>query len=73
MEIAKATEGKYFRATNNAKLRAIYKEIDKMEKSKIDVTEFRRKKEEFLPLVLIAFILLGVEMLLRYLYLKNIP
>jgi len=73
IEIAKATDGKYFRATNNAKLRAIYKEIDKLEKSKIDVTEFRKKKEEFLPLVLLAFILLGVEMLLRYLYLKNIP
>ncbi len=73
IEIAKATDGKYFRATNNAKLRAIYKEIDKMEKSKIDVTEFRKKKEEFLPFVLVAFILLGIEMLLRYVYLKNIP
>jgi Ca-activated chloride channel family protein len=73
MEIAKGTDGKYFRATNNAKLRAIYQEIDKMEKSKIDVTEFRKKKEEFLPLVLIAFIIIGLEMLLRYLYLKNIP
>ena len=73
MEIAKMTDGKYFRATNNAKLRAIYQEIDKMEKSKIDVTEFRKKKEEFLPLVLLAFILLGLETLLRYLYLKNIP
>ena len=60
IEIAKATDGKYFRATNNAKLRAIYKEIDKMEKSKIDVTEFRKKKEEFLPFVLVAFILLGI-------------
>ncbi|MEI7723848.1 MAG: VWA domain-containing protein [Bacteroidota bacterium] len=73
MEIAKGTDGRYFRATNNAKLRAIYQEIDKMEKSKIDVTEFRKKKEEFLPLVLLAFILIGLEMLLRYLYLKNIP
>ena len=73
MEIAKATDGKYFRATNNAKLRSIYKEIDKMEKSKIDVTEFRKRKEEFLPLVLFAFILLGCELMLRYLYLKNIP
>jgi Ca-activated chloride channel family protein len=73
MEIAKGTDGKYFRATNNAKLRSIYQEIDKMEKSKIDVTEFRKKKEEFLPLVLLAFIFIGLEMLLRYLYLKNIP
>lgn len=72
-EIAKGTDGKYFRATNNAKLRSIYQEIDKMEKSKIDVTEFRKKKEEFPPLVLLAFIFLVLELLLRYLYLKNIP
>jgi Ca-activated chloride channel family protein len=72
-EIASGTDGRYFRATNNSKLRAIYQEIDKMEKSKIDVTEFRKKKEEFLPLVLAAFLLIGLEMLLRYLYLKNIP
>ncbi len=72
-EIARMTDGKYFRATNNAKLRNIYQEIDKMEKSKIDVTEFRKKKEEYLPLVLLAFIFLGIEMLLRYVYLKNIP
>jgi len=72
-EIARVTDGKYFRATNNAKLRAIYQEIDKLEKSKIDVTEFRKKKEEFVPLVLIAFALLGLEFLLRYIYIKNIP
>lgn len=72
-EIATMTDGKYFRATSNAKLRAIYQEIDKLEKSKIDVTEFKRKKEEYLPLVLLAFILLGLEALIRYLYLKNIP
>jgi len=73
MEIARGTDGKYFRATNNAKLRAIYQEIDKMEKSKIDVTEFRKKREEFLPLVLLAFILIGLELFLRYVYVKNIP
>jgi len=72
-EIARGTDGKYFRATNNAKLRSIYQEIDKMEKSKIDVTEFRKKNEEFFPLVLLAFIFIGIEVLLRYLYLKNIP
>jgi Ca-activated chloride channel homolog len=73
MEIAKMTDGKYFRATNNASLRAIYQEIDKLEKSKIDVTEFRKKKDEYIPLVLLAFVLLGLEALLRYLWLKNIP
>ena len=72
-EIARGTDGKYFRATNNAKLRAIYQEIDKMEKSKIDVTEFRKKKEEYLPLVLLAFLLITLELALRYGYLKSIP
>jgi len=72
-EIARMTDGTYFRATNKSKLRAIYQEIDKMEKSKIDVTEFRKRKEEFLPLVLFAFVLLGLEAILRYLFFKNIP
>jgi Ca-activated chloride channel family protein len=72
-EIARMTDGKYYRATNNAKLRAIYQEIDKLEKSKIDVTEFRKKKEEFLPLLYFALLLLLLELGLRYLYVRNIP
>jgi len=72
-KISEMTDGRYFRATNNAKLRQIYKEIDKLEKSKIDVTEFKRKHEEYLPLVLLALGLLALEFLLRYSYLRNIP
>jgi Ca-activated chloride channel family protein len=72
-EISTMTDGRYFRATNNAKLKQIFQEIDKLEKSKIDVTEFRKKKEEFLPLVLLALGLFIAELFLRYLYLKNIP
>jgi Ca-activated chloride channel homolog len=72
-QISAMTDGRYFRATNNAKLHQIFKEIDRMEKSKIDVTEFRKKKEEYLPLVLLALGLLAFELLFRYLYLKNIP
>ena len=72
-EIARMTDGKYFRATSNSKLREIYGEIDKMEKSKIDVTEFRRKKEEFTPLILWALILIGIELILRFTVFRNIP
>jgi Ca-activated chloride channel homolog len=71
--VAKLTDGKYYRATSNTKLHQIYKEIDKLEKSKIDVTEFRKKKEEFLWLALIAFILISVEIISRYTYFRNIP
>jgi len=72
-KISQMTDAKYFRAQNITKLREIYKEIDKMEKTRIDVTEFRKKKEEFLPLVLIAFILLAFEGFIRYAVLKTIP
>lgn len=64
-QVAMQTDGKYFRATSNSKLREIYGEIDKLEKSKIDVTEYRKKKEEFFPYALLAFILLTIEILLR--------
>jgi Ca-activated chloride channel family protein len=46
-QIASITNGKYFRATNNKKLEDIYKEIDKLEKSKIEVTSYRNAKELF--------------------------
>ena len=63
--IATMTGGKYFRANNNKKLDEIYQEIDKLERSKIEVTEFRRLHEEFYPLVAWAIALLLLEFLLR--------
>jgi len=72
-EIAQITDGKYFRATNNQKLIEIYKEIDQLEKSKIDVKEYSKKEEEYMSLGLIAVILLLVEILIRNTVLRNIP
>ena len=63
--IANSTDGKYFRATSNQKLDEIYQEIDKLERSKIEVTEFRRLHEEFYPFVAWALALLLLEFLLR--------
>jgi Ca-activated chloride channel family protein len=71
-EIAGKTGGKYFRATDNNKLTQVYAEIDKMEKSKIDVRQFTRKQEKFLIPAIIAFILLAFEVLLRHTIYKNI-
>jgi Ca-activated chloride channel family protein len=71
-EIASKTGGKYFRATDNDKLIQVYAEIDKMEKSKIDVRQFTRKEEKFLIPGIIAFILLGLEILSRITIYKNI-
>ncbi len=72
-KISALTNGKYFRATNRQKLQEVYKEIDRLEKSKIDVTEFNRKKEEFLPFVILALILMSLEFVLRFAVLKLVP
>ncbi len=71
-QVTEMTDGKYFRATSNQKLREIYAEIDQLEKSKIDVTEFRRKTEEFFPLAIIAFALLALEFIFRKTIFKTI-
>lgn len=71
--ISQMTNGKYFRATNKSSLTKIYQEIDKLEKSKIDVTEFKRKKEEYLPLLIFAIILLCAEVILRQTYFRSNP
>jgi Ca-activated chloride channel family protein len=72
-KIALMTGGEYFRATNNKKLETIYQEIDKLEKSKIDVMEFRKKHEEFLPIAMLALGLLLLEILLRNTILRSNP
>jgi len=64
-KVAKTTDGQYFRATSNNSLAEIYKEIDKLEKSKIDVSIFQNKSEEFIYFAIAAFILLLIELILR--------
>jgi Ca-activated chloride channel family protein len=71
-DIAQTTGGRYFRATDNDKLVQVYSEIDKLEKSKIDVKQFTRKDEKYLIPALIAFCLLLIEMLVRYTVLKKL-
>jgi Ca-activated chloride channel family protein len=72
-EMANITGGKYFRATSNKKLEEIYKEIDQLEKSKIDVHQFSRRSEEFLPFALIGAVLLLASLFLRTTLFRNIP
>jgi Ca-activated chloride channel family protein len=64
-KIATITGGKYFRATDNEKLKSIYEQIDKLEKAKIDVTQYHKKTERFLPFAVIALILLLTEFIVR--------
>ena len=71
-DIAQSTGGKYFRATDNNKLVQVYKEIDNLEKSKIDVRQFSRKEEKYLVLAIVAFCLLSLELLLRNTIFRNL-
>jgi Ca-activated chloride channel family protein len=64
-EIADATGGKYFRATNNKKLAEIYKEINKLEKTEIEEKKYYNYDEKYRPLVLLAGLLLLIEILFR--------
>lgn len=63
--IASTTGGKYFRATDNDKLIQVYTEIDKLEKSIIDVRQFSRKEEKFLIPAIVAFCLIAFDVLIR--------
>lgn len=72
-EIAAKTDGRYFRATDNEKLREIYSEIDALEKSRIDVKEYSKREERYLGFGLAATLLLLLEALARYLVFRNIP
>jgi Ca-activated chloride channel family protein len=72
-KIADETGGKYFRAKDKNGLENIYSQIDLMEKSKIEITSFKRYEERFLPFVLGALIFLFLEMLLRFTILRKFP
>lgn len=71
-KISKETGGNYFRATNNKSLADIYKEIDKLEKTRIEISSYRQYSELFFPLALIAIALLVLEGLLRYTVFRSV-
>jgi len=71
-QISSMTNGEYFRATNNQKLREIYSEIDHLEKSKINVKQYSRKYEKYRIFAFAALILLILEILIRNTVLRTI-
>jgi len=71
--IADETGGKYFRATDKQKLKEIYDEIDSLEKSRVEVTQFTVLHEEYLAFVRWALAALALEFLMNTLILKRIP
>ena len=72
-DIATTTDANYFRATSNSNLKEVYKEIDKLEKTKLNVKQFSKRQEEYRIFALIALICLLLEIILRNSILKKIP
>ncbi len=72
-EIAAETGGEYFRATDNASLEKIYSDIDKLEKSKVEVSSIARYTEKFFPFAIAALALLFLEVLLRFTVFRKFP
>jgi Ca-activated chloride channel family protein len=72
-QIANETGGHYYRAKDNESLKAIYTEIDRLEKSKIEVSNIRRYTEQFFPFALAASLFLLFELLLRWTVLRKFP
>lgn len=70
--IANQTGGKYFRATNNSSLSAVYKEIDALEKSKVAINAVKHYTELFFPFAVIALFALALELILRYTLFRTI-
>lgn len=71
-KIAKLTGGKYFRATDNDKLKKIYQQIDELEKAKIAVTQYRKKTECFLLFGLFALVFVLLEFVGRNTFFKGV-
>lgn len=72
-QIAKTTGGIFYRATTRSSLRAVYRDIDKLEKTKFKINNFNRHYEAYQPFALAALIVLLLELLLRITWLKRIP
>ncbi len=72
-KIADETGGQYFRAKDKEALKETYKQIDILEKSKVDIISFNLVEERFIPFVLVALVFLFLEMLLRFTVLRKFP
>ncbi len=72
-QISNLTDGRYFRATNKKALTEIYEQIDQLEKTKIEVKEFSRRNEEYLPFALMVFGFVLIEFILRNTIFRTLP
>lgn len=71
-QIAGETGGQYYRATNNQSLSNIYQAIDKLEKTKVEISSYKHYAELFFPFALLAIVCIALEMVLRYTVFRSV-
>ena len=71
--IANKTGGKYFRATSKHVLKEIFTEIDKLEKTELDVRKYNQTEDNYMPWALLLLALLLIDIIARHTVLRNIP
>ena len=71
-EVADKTGGKYFRATDNRKLEEIYEEINKLEKTEVEEIKYSDIDEKYRPFALLAFVLISIELFLKYVIFRSV-
>lgn len=72
-QISAITEGNFYRATNNRELKQIYRDIDQLEKTKMNVTKFSKRYEAYQPFAIAAIVCLLLELLLSNTVLRRLP
>lgn len=71
--ISERTGGKYFRATSETVLKDIFSEIDKLEKTELDVRKFNQTEDDYMVWALILLALVVIDITVRHTLLRNIP
>lgn len=71
--IAEKSGGKYFRATDNATLQAVYNEINRLEKGKVEVENYTKYHDVFAPWLILALGLILLEIIIKYLIFRRLP
>jgi len=72
-KMADETGGQFFRAKDKEGLQDIYRQIDKLEKSKVEVQSFKRYEERFIPFLLAALLFVFLEQLLNFTLFRKFP
>ncbi len=71
--VASMTGGKYYRATSKNVLKDIFKDIDQLEKTQLDVKNYSHTEDDYMKWAVLLLVFVGIELIVRYTLLRHIP